>query len=215
MIRLIICTAFVLGLSIGCGLATSDAADESAEPALKYTVKIGEKTVTVSEGETVQLDGTFNDPKIAVTPEPYRVFPYQGITFKYPRSFVFEAELDDQDSKMWTLSGNDFKIMYFVLNTSVSTADYANTMIDQFGRENAKVVNEKATISLGKQRLSGTSLHISIAAYEMVMDIYRIPSEGAETRLLVFQDSLDDSGKRSKEGEQTLELIRSSFALEK
>jgi len=202
-------------LSIACNSSTSDAADESVEPPLKYSVKVGGKIATISEGDTVQLDGTFTNPKITVTPHPHRVFPYQGITFKYPRSFMFEADLEDRNAKHWTLSGNDFKIMYFVLNASLSTADFANNMIDHFGRENAKVVNTNATIILGKQKLTGTSLRVTIATHEMVVDVYRIPSRGTRTKLLVFQDSLDDSGNRSKEGKQTLAEIETSFAAER
>ena len=157
MIRLFALTALLPLVLIGCHSPTPAAADESAEPPLKYSVKVGERTVTISEGQTVQLDGTFSNPEITVTAQPYRVFPYQGLTFNYPRSFTFEADLDDRNAKIWTLSGNDFKIMYFVLNESVSTDDFANNMIDQFGRENAKVVNANTTITLGKQKLSGTS----------------------------------------------------------
>ncbi len=44
-------------------------------------------------------------------------------------------------------SGNDFKIMYFVLNDALSAADFAKDMINQFGRENAKVVDANATMT--------------------------------------------------------------------
>ena len=181
---------------------------------MKYSVMVGEKSVMISEGQTVQLDGTFSNPKITVTPQPFRVFTHQGLSFEYPRAFTFEADLEDRNAKNWTLSGNDLKILYFVLEESLSTADFSNSMIIQFGRKNAKVVNANASIKLGKHTLAGTTLHATIITHSMVMDIYRIPSRDGVTKLLVFQDSLDGSGNRSKEGEQAIARIKSSFALE-
>ncbi len=214
MTRLFALIASVPLITVSCGTAAS-IADESMEPPLNYTVKVGEKTMTISEGESVQFDGTFTNPNVTVTPHSYRVFPYQGITFKYPRSFTFEADLVDPTAKTWTLSGNDFKIMYFVLNDALSAADFAKDMINQFGRENAKVVDANATITLGEQQLNGTSFRVTVATHKMVMDIYRLPSRGTQTRLLVFQDSLDDSGNRSKEGQTTIAEVKSSFAMER
>jgi hypothetical protein len=48
----------------------------------------------------------------------------------------------------------------------------------------------------------------------MVMDVYRVPSRDEVTKLLVFQDSLDDTGGRSDEGKQTLKDIKVSFSAE-
>ena len=214
MTRLFALIAFVPFLSLGCNSAVTVTVDESEEPSLRYSVMVGEKTVTISEGQTVQVDGTFSNPKLMITPQAHRVFSYQGLTFEYPRAFTFEADLDDRNAKNWTLSGNDLKIMYFVLNANLSTADFSSNMIDQFGGKNAKVADANATITLGKHILTGTSLHATVVGHQMVMDIYRIPSRVGVTKLLVFQDSLDSLGHRSKEGEQTIVGIKSSLTIE-
>lgn len=201
--------------SIASGWLPFVAADESAEPPLKYTVTVGEQVVTVVAGETVQLDGIFTDPRITLTPDPQRLFAFAGITFKYPRSYVFEADLDDPAAKSWTLSGNDFTIMVFVLKASLKTGDFAEDMLDQFGRENAQVTNANAKITLGEQQLSGTTLQITVATQKMVIDVFQIPSIGAETKLLVLQDNLDDAGNPSNEGRRTLADIKSSYTVER
>ncbi|MCU0962478.1 MAG: hypothetical protein MUF48_20475 [Pirellulaceae bacterium] len=198
-----------------CGSPPAPGTDESKEPPLEFAVIVDDKSVTINEGQTIQLDGTFTNPRISVTPQPYRVFPYQGITFKYPRSFTFEADLADPDAKHWTLTGNDLTIMFFVMNARLTTGEFANNMIDQFGRENCKVNDANAKITLGSQSLSGTSIQVTVATHKMVMDIYRIPSRGEVTKLLVFQDSLDDTGNRSKEGRQTLEDMKASFTVDR
>lgn len=215
MLRFIPYAAVVVFVFLAFDAGTHMLADENAEPALKYSVKVGDKTVMMAEGETATVEGTFNNPTIKFTAEPYRVFPYQGVTFNYPRSFGFQAELEDPDSKTWTLSGNDFIIMYFVINASLTAADFADNMMSQFGPENTKVVNENASITLGQQELSGTSIRISIAEHSLAVDIYRVPSAEGTTRLLVFQDSLDDSGNGSKEKADAMRLIKSSFGLKR
>jgi hypothetical protein len=198
-------------LCLGCDSPADAGPDESKEPPSTFVVTVGQESVVIKEGETAQLDGQFTNPSVSVTPQAYRVFPYAGIKFKYPRSFTFEADLSDPNSKSWTLSGNDLKIMIFVLNSRLTTADFANNMMEQFGGENCQVVDANASLAMGKQTLSGTTIHVSVATFKMAMDIYLVPSRGPATKLLVIQDSLDDAGNRSKEGKQTLEELSSSF----
>jgi hypothetical protein len=201
-------------LHLGCNSSLAAGSDESKEPPLEFVVKVGDKSITLNEGGTARLEGKFTNPQISVSPQPHRVFPYGGINFMYPRTFAFEANIANPDHKNWTLSGNDFKIMFFVLNARLTTNEFANSMIDQFGRENCKVTDANAKIILAKQSLSGTTIQITVATHKMVMDVYRIPSSGAVTKLVVFQDSLDDAGNRSPEGLQALKELESSFNVE-
>jgi hypothetical protein len=88
-------------------------------------------------------------------------------------------------------------------------------MIGQFGHENAKVVNANTSITLGRQKLEGTSLRVTVGTHQMAVDIYRIPSREMKTKLLVLQDNVDDSGNRSKEGKEALADVKASFAMER
>lgn len=189
--------------------------DESQEPPLGFVVKVDDKSITVGEGETAEVEGAFTNPKVTVTPQPYRVFPYQGVSFKYPRSFAFGADLVDPNEKIWTLSGNDLTIMYFVMNSEFTPADYAETMMDEVGAENCEVLDEEAKITLGEEKLSGIKIQISAAGIEVVMEIYQVPSRDSVTKFLIFQDTPDESGNRSKEYVQAIKEIESSFKVEK
>jgi hypothetical protein len=192
----------------------ADEADESAEPPLKYSVQVGDKTVAASEGEAIQLEGTFVNPKLKITPHPFRVFPYQGVSFNYPRGYSFEADFDDPNVKIWTLTGNDFVIMFFAMDVAISAEQYAKDMVEQFGGENAKITNANAKIKLGKHEFSGVTMQATVVTQTLELQIYHLSTKGNGTRLLVFQDCLDDAKKQSKEAKETLTEIKSSFTLQ-
>lgn len=178
-----------------------------------YTIKIDDKSIDIAEGETVRVKGTFSNPQITLIVQPHCVFSSHGISFKYPREFSFEANTADEDYKNWTLSGNDFKIMIFVLNGNLTTQRYADSMIDRFGRQNCKVTNA-ALLRCGHLELSGTTIFMTIAGVKMVMDIYRIPSNDTQTKLLIMQDTLDSYGEGSVEGLSAFQLFKQSAIFE-
>ena len=192
----------------------ADNNDESKEPPLEYLVKVGGKEFSVKEGESLKLDGEFKNPVINITPKPYREFDCQGVKFKYPQQFTFESSVDSPFSKSWTLSGNDLKIMFFAMQGDLSSKDFANTMIQQFGRNNAKISDTTTRMKLGNQTLNGATLKVTIASHNMSMDIMQIPANDGETKLIVFQDNVDAAGNKSNEGKQTMEVIKSSFNLD-
>lgn len=203
-----------LGLSLALLLATTStvrAADENREPALKYRCEVGGRVFTLAEGEPLKLAGVGADPTITIRPEPFREFPYGDVKFRYPSHFTFEADTADADTKHWTLSGNDFKIMYFVIQDDVSDAQYVGAMVGQFGEDNC--TQSETSITLNKQQYAGTRLKVTIAGNAMTMDVFRIGS-GKQTRLLVLQDNPDDDGKPSAEGRATLAALEKSFVAE-
>lgn len=200
---------------LGLCCAITAAADEATEPPLEYTVKVGEKTVTISEGTPVRLEGTFTNPSVTITPKPFRVFSVQGVKFNYPKAFVFEADLSDPDAKFWTLSGNDVKISYDVLAGPLTARELADEMIAEFGRNKVKNVNQNAKLRLGKETLKGTSFVVEVVSTVFIMDVYHVQSEATTSRFLVIQDTLNEKGERTKEGQETLKEIKKSFVLER
>lgn len=188
--------------------------DESQEPPLHYSLKVGEKSFPIREGETLQLDGTYSNPKVQLQAEEFRVFRFQKVSFKYPRHFTFEADLEDATSKSWTLSGNDFKIIVFSQAAKPSSRQFADNLIEQFGTANCRVVNANARIALGSHNLRGTSLKVKIASHQLAVDIYLIPTRGLDGRMLVIQDALDDAGKPSAEAAVAMKALQSSFSAE-
>lgn len=195
-------------------VAAFAAPDETREPPLELVVKIDGQSVSISEGESARVEGTFTNPTVTVTPQPYRVFEYGGVTFRYPRGFMFEADLDDPLVKSWTLSGNDITIMYFTFGEEVTRGNLARNMMEGFGRENCEMLERDGKITLGKGTFPRTSFRVTVAGHTMVVDLCEIPSRGNGSRLLVFQDGMDEAGNRSREGKETISGIKSSFAVE-
>ena len=214
-IALIVLLALVpLALACDPGGGGAAAPDESKEPPVRYTVTVGDKTVSVIEGETVKVDGSFTNPQISVVGDPHRLFNYAGMSFKYPRSYTFEADLEDTDAPNWTLSGNDLKIMVFKLNDRVTPKEFAEGMMEQFGDGNSRITNPNSSITLGGQALTGTAIDITVTSYRMTTEIYQVPGKGKQTRLIVFQDGIDPAtGGHTKEGLAGLAMLKESFKL--
>jgi hypothetical protein len=195
-------------------LPTSRASDESVEPPLEYSVKVGDEAATLVEGKPLRICGTFTDPLVTVTPHTYRVFPYQGLNFKYPKGFTFKANVEDPARKRWILAGGEAKLIYSVLAMEMSTDDFVSQMVEHFAREDIKFVKADASITLGGQQLAGVSMKTAIAGHKLAVDVYRLPSRGSETRFLMIQDHLDPSGNRSKEGIELLAQMDASLVIE-
>jgi hypothetical protein len=190
------------------------AQDESKEPPQSFVVKLGDQSLTVVEGEATKLAGSFTNPQVTITPEPYRVFPYQGLRFQYPRTFSFEADLADPAEKSWTLSGNDVKIMFFSLDAKLTPTAFADSVLEQFDRSKSKVLDPNAKLTLGAHAVTGVKLQLTVATHKMTQEAYAIPTLRGKTRLLVLQDNPDERGNHSAEGKAMLALLQKTFQVD-
>jgi hypothetical protein len=195
--------------------ASAQPVDETQEPALKYILHVDGKQVAIEEDKPFDLTGDFSNPRLKLVVDSARVFPYRGVTFKYPRHFSFEGSISDRSAQSWTLSGNDFKIMLFDLQGDVSSSSFAAEMLDQFGKDKAKIVDRDVAITLGKETIKGTRLRVTLVSHTMAIDIFHLAFREGRTQLFVLQDSVDDKGRPSKEGAAALSLLKASFARQK
>jgi len=192
---------------------SSNKRSEGDEPPVTYVLTVGDQKISLVEGQRVRLQGSFEDPEVMLAAEPHRTFANAGISFRYPRAFGFDASLSDPASRSWSLSGNDAKIMYFVIAGPVTVAEFAQGLTSQFGKENVETTEAETRLTLGRETLVGMSLRVTLAATPMSISVYRVPLEGPETRLLVLQNSLGATHAPSSEGQEALALLKASFAL--
>lgn len=203
--------ALAASVLTGTLAASARAGDESREPPLLFSVSVGGVTVAATEGEAVPVVGTFQDPRVTVRPEPHRVFPYGGVSFRYPRGFTFEADLDDPTARSWTLSGNDFKVIYFAFPVVITPQTHLEQLLESHGRANCHVLDEQADLRLGESTLGGIRVEVTVQGSRMVQEAYQVPLKGKGSRLLVFQDWPVGRADRSPEGALALRLIAASF----
>jgi hypothetical protein len=194
--------------------SVSFAQDESKEPPQSFVVKLGEKSLTMLENETAKLAGSFTDPQVTITLNPYRVFPYQGVRFQYPRTFNFEADLTDPDDKNWTLSGTDVKIMLFAVNTDLTPAGFADSVIEQFDRSKSKILDANAKLKLGDHTLAGIKFRLTVGMHNITQEAYTLPAPRGKTRLFIVQDNPDEDGNYSAEAKLLFTLLQKSFQLD-
>lgn len=206
----------MLILVLACAMASfaggdkeGDECRESIEPPLKYSLAIDGKSHEIIENQPIEIEGEFEDPVVKLTVDNYRVFPYGGISFKYPRYFTFEADLVEPGCRIWTLSGNDCKILCFEYSAPVTAKAFARRMVANFGEDNCKLSEDQS--ELGDKTMSRVTIRAKVVDSNIVCHVYDIPSsQGA--KLLVIQDFPDDdSGGISKEGKKTIELLKKTF----
>jgi len=197
----------------GVVLAEPAAQDESAEPALTFSIEVGDQSVVVGEGVAAQLEGNFKNPEVSVTVEPYRVFARRGVEFEYPRTFNWEADLSDPDVAIWTLSGHTFKIMFFAFNDDTTAEDIVESLVGNFEQQGAEVAKSATQIVLGGETIHGTQLDLSVVGTKITDRVFALPGDGTRSRVVIFQDSLDEENQASAEGVATLKLFTSSFKL--
>ncbi len=183
-------------------------ANDSQELPLKYSLEIDGQQHEVVLDKPILIQGTYNDPKVLLRVSPIRQFAYGDIAFQYPAHYIWEAEVEASNEKTWTLSGNDFTIMYFILPDALSVREYAQNLAKRFGEGSTRI--SETEITLGGHRYRGKLLFVKLVGTTLSTEVYALPARTG-SRLFVLQDSPPDNRAISKEGEKTFALLSKSF----
>ena len=186
--------------------------DESVEPPIRFVVEIdGKRSPSLVAGESVEIEGEFRNPKIRVLPEPVRRFAYGGISFNYPHNFSFEADLESEFVKIWTLSGANVSVMVMASRYELTALSFLDGVIDELGPDNAEIAEEKVELKLGKHVLSGNRLKSELLSTKTLMDAYEVPSSKGHC-LIVFQRTGDER-QSVDEMQRLIRGVNQSFAI--
>jgi hypothetical protein len=183
------------------------ALDEEREPALKYSLEINGQRHEILLDTPTELKGAFENPKVTLTASPTREFSFGAVKFEYPANFTWEANLKTPDLKFWIMSGNDFKIMYFIHDEGYTLETHVESMIEQFGKTNTVVTESQR--KLGGRIYKGRNLRLTIANTKINQEVYVFAAKGM-TRLIILQDSAEEANG-SDEGRKTMELLSRTF----
>jgi hypothetical protein len=181
--------------------------DTTKEPKAGLIVTINGKEYRISEGEEITRNGTTVSVKIADS----KVFDIGSISFSYPKHFAFEYE-EAVGYKNWTLDGNNFNIMYFEV-TEGTLDGFVDEISGQFGKQNCVIT--KTYKELGAKKLLGKRINVSLMGQKLTLDLFEIPSSDEITRIIAFQDSLDEYGNPTDEGFSTLKMLQKSIKYKK
>jgi hypothetical protein len=183
--------------------------DEHIEPPLTYYLDVNGRVEPLRLDEPVTLYGGYDNPTVVLRASATRHFAYGDIEFEYPGWFTWEADITSPKEKTWVLSGNDFKIMYFLLPGNMSVADFAKILVKQFGGMKHARVGGAERI-LGGSKREGRRLRVKLAGSSINLEVFALPSDAGSARLLVLQDAPGDADV-SEEGTQTYSLLAGSF----
>lgn len=186
------------------------AADESKEPPLNYSLKVGGTSYSIEEGKSFKMKPVSGEGSAILVADEHRVFNYQKVTFKYPRYFAFEVDLSDPASLSWTLSGNHCVVMLFSIEGEITAGEFGELMAGQFGKKNTATEDSHLTLA-GKER-TAIKLNVSLVGSRLTQEILKLKSPKGRTQLLVIQDTLDDGGKHTEEYTAAMKMIDTSFA---
>lgn len=187
--------------------------DESKEPPLDYSLKVGEKSYPVVEGKPFEIETSSGKITVVLEAAIFRVFRFQNIHFHYPRHLTFEADLSDETSLTWMLSGNDVILMVFSIKGDITAADMADSLKMQYGAKNTKI--RKDTVSLGGIDYDAERVDVSLVGTALCQKVLKVRSSGGRTLLLVLQDTLDDEGKHTKEFDAAVKMVDATLKIGK
>lgn len=200
MVRLVIIVAL-------CIIPALTFAGEDKEPSIGYTIHIGNKTVRLYPGQEKTISGKFDNPKIRIEGDKERLFEYANMKFKYPAYFTFEADVKSEAYKNWTLSGNDVKIMIFVVQTPFTPEDYVYRIQSKFGKNTR---SSSVTHNLGGKLYKGKRVELSIGGSSFMQDALMISTKKKHT-MMVIQDTALADKLSDKETNTVLKLLKTTF----
>lgn len=182
--------------------------DPSKEPKTALIVTVNGKEHKVLAGEQIKKDGNTVSVSIAKT----KTFNSGSITFDYPTNFAFEYETVP-GYKNWTFDGNNFVIMYFELSKDNTLNSFVEEIAGRFGRSNCTI--EKKSIKLGAKTLKGKRINVNLMGERLTLDLLEITMSDDTRRIIAFQDSLDEYGAATDEGEETINTIHKTIRYKK
>jgi len=194
-------------------LIADTAQKNEAEPPMSFELVIDGNATPVELDKPVKVTVHGKETTIRLAAKPTRLFRKAGISFDYPRHMAFEYDDSTPGLRIWSLDGNNTVLMLLKYDMPIKPANALNLMVSQlvgqYGRSNSKV--SASSIELGDSKLSGKRITASIAGEKLHQDLYAFGDEEGPW-LLMVQDMPDELGKVTKETQQTIDLLQSSFA---
>lgn len=188
----------ILALFVFANCASQEKSSKSS-----YTLKINNVEYKVFEGEALKLNIKLDNPTVSIKSND-KEFSNEFISFNYPNNFSEEIA-NDEGYKSWTLDGDNYVATIYELDLEDGLEPFVQEIVNNFGEQNCSV--KETTLKLGAKTLKGKKINVSLVSQKLTIDFLSIPATDGKTRLISFQDSLDDNGAVSEESKTTIKKI--------
>ena len=191
-------------------------AEDAKEPPAVLSVEAGGKVVAAELDRAFELDTPGGKTTVKIRLEPHRLFSRDGLSFKYPTKFLFEADLSTEGVVIWTLEGGSCVLMVQRFKDREDPAavlrEVVKGMTDTFGKPNVR--EGAAALDAGGEKLKGTELRIQVAGERIHYRLFALKA-GKNAIILSLQDSPGDGGGLSAEAKDVDALLKDTLKLPK
>lgn len=189
-------------------------ADDAIEPPMEFRLLRGQEATPVRLDEPFQLKTDSGALELVLVVDPLRTFRRAGISFRYPREYVFEADQESPVVTIWTLSGNDVLIMVMRYASLTDHEELRRSTVEAIEEQyGGGTTSTPVSFTAGGKVLPGTRVTVRVADVPLVQEVYSFVSDG-KAFLLMLQDSPDDPGTPTREYGDVVEILASTLVLE-
>jgi uncharacterized protein (TIGR03067 family) len=188
--------------------------EDREPPLLFYLESSGKKT-------PIELDKPFKTAALGDTAtlrvEPYRVFPYAGPSFHYPRNYTFEAASEGPLVSRWIVQGTDCTITILRFKDQpdheAARRRYVKAVVANF-KTSTEHKESEAALELKGATLKGSLLHVVFGGGTIHAEVYSF-SSGKDAVVLALQDIPKEGGKPSDDRVNVGKMLRDTLRLPK
>jgi hypothetical protein len=169
------------------------------EPPMIFYLEAGGKKTPIELDKPFKLEVLTSAPTATLRVEPYRVFPYAGISFRYPRSFTFEANFENRGVRIWSLEGPSHLIMVQEYPGALNHAAIRGTVLGGLTKTYAdakKLRESDMTLKYNGGTLNGRRLEMEMAGTLLHQDLFSF-ANGKASVVLMLQDTPNSDGTPS------------------
>jgi hypothetical protein len=180
---------FLVSLAVFVAAPAVFAVDESVEPADTYKLALNETEVEIFTDQEIELPENAGKAKARLIVNPEKRFNYGDVDFQYPRYFTFEADLNEPEVRLWSLSGNKAVLMVQRYPVEMDHKLMAEQLLPSFGEGNSTLGT--CEMMFNGVNNAGSRVVTTIGEGTIAQEIYSFDMANGSL-LMILQDTLDN-----------------------
>ena len=191
---------------------------ELEEPPQQFVLEVAGKSIDVRLNRPFALPEEARGTDAVLKARPHRELVLRELRFRYPAYYTFEMDNSEAITQWW-FSGNDLRLALWLLKDrdpadvaggpAAILDDLLKHMIDAFPGA-SKALVEDAKFTAGGRTMRGKRFTAEYGDHLQEVEILVFVAS-SEAFAILFLDSLDEAGRRSREGESARRLLAESL----